>query len=420
MFVEQLLDQLEHAASDQLIAVLNLNLDGFRPINDDLGLKVGNLVLKTIAKRLKSIAPADALVARLVGDEFGILWSSCDSKSQIMELSDHILESLVQPITLEGHNIQLSTSIGIATNQTPINVPYELMQHADEALQQAKRQGRNTWQWYQGLSKNTAKLQSVTLRHDLHHALSEDQLELYYQPQVNAMTGDITSVEALVRWNHPTRGFVPPIEFIPLAEQTGLIVPLGRWVLKQACKEIVRFNADREQAIPVAVNISSLQFRRDDFLGEVQQALAETGLPPQLLELEITESVLLDGSRQVIELLQLIKKMGVQVALDDFGTGYSSLSYLRDLPTHKLKLDRSFIKDIGNDRRIAAIVQGIITMAHHMGMCVVAEGIETPAQLDDLSHYQCDLLQGYYFARPMPLDTLRSLPKTLPETNQSS
>jgi diguanylate cyclase (GGDEF)-like protein/PAS domain S-box-containing protein len=420
VFVEQLFELLEHASADQLVVVLSLNLDGFKPINDDLGLKVGDEVLKTIAKRLNSVVPAEALIARLVGDEFGILWSTCDSKSQIMQLADRILESLSQPITVMDNNIQLSTSIGIATNKVSVDVPYELMQHADEALQQAKSQGRNTWQWYQDISKTTAKLQSVTLRHDLHHALNEDRLELYYQPQVDAITGHITSVEALVRWNHPSRGFVSPIEFIPLAEQTGLIVPLGRWVLKQACKEIVRFNADREQPLPVAVNISSLQFRRDGFLEEVQQALAETGLQPQLLELEITESVLLDGSRQVIELLEDLKKMGVQVALDDFGTGYSSLSYLRDLPTHKVKLDRSFIKGIGNDHRIAAIVQGIITMAHHMDMCVVAEGIETTAQLKDLSRYQCDLLQGFYFARPMPLDALRSLPKTLPEANQSS
>jgi EAL domain-containing protein (putative c-di-GMP-specific phosphodiesterase class I) len=254
----------------------------------------------------------------------------------------------------------------------------------------------------------------VSLRHDLHAGLIENQFEIYYQPLVDAVTGRMRSVEALVRWHHPTRGMVAPGEFISLAEQTGQIIPLGLWILRQACAEMADFNASRERALRVAVNISSLQFVRDGFLDDVRRVLNETGIPPQLLELEVTESVLLDGTAPVIELMETLKTLGVRVALDDFGTGYSSLSYLRDLPVHKVKLDRSFVEKTATDHRFAAIVQGVITMAHHMDMIVVAEGIETREQQEDLARRHCDVLQGYLFARPMPLAELKKLPDLLP------
>jgi EAL domain-containing protein (putative c-di-GMP-specific phosphodiesterase class I) len=252
------------------------------------------------------------------------------------------------------------------------------------------------------------------MRHDLHAALKENQFEIHYQPLVDAVTGRMRSVEALVRWHHPTRGMVAPGEFIPLAEQTGQIVPLGLWILKQACSEMADFNAHRERVLPVAVNISSLQFIRDGFLDDVRRVLNETRIPPQLLELEVTESVLLDGTAPVIELMETLKTLGVRVALDDFGTGYSSLSYLRDLPVHKVKLDCSFIEKAATDHRFSAIVQGVITMAHHMDMIVVAEGIKTREQQQDLAGWHCDILQGYLFARPMPLAELKKLPDLLP------
>ncbi|GGY66957.1 bifunctional diguanylate cyclase/phosphodiesterase [Marinobacter zhanjiangensis] len=413
LFAERLREAMEQGAGRRLVAVLFMDLDGFKPINEGLGHEVGNLVLKTVAQRLKSVTPPRAVLARMVGDEFAVLWSGCESDQQVTVLADRILETLSEPIDVQGYKVHLSTSIGIATNQLALNMPYELMQYADVALEQAKRQGRNTWQWCRGTQAGDTR-HSVTLRHDLHNALAEDQFELYYQPVVDAVSGRIRSTEALVRWHHPSRGMVSPGEFIPLAEQTGQIVPLGRWILRRACQDMVRFNADRERELPVAVNISSLQFHRDGFLADVRQILAETGMPARLLEFEVTESVLLDGTGPVIELMETLKDMGIRVALDDFGTGFSSLSYLRDLPTHKVKLDRSFIKDIQTDRRIAAIVQGVITMAHHMDMCVVAEGIETPEHQDDLARRLCDLLQGYYFARPMPLNALQALSDRLP------
>jgi len=255
---------------------------------------------------------------------------------------------------------------------------------------------------------------SVSLRHDLHAALNENQFEIYYQPLVDGVTGRMRSVEALVRWHHPTRGVVAPGEFISLAEQTGQIVPLGLWILRQACAEMADFNTNRERALRVAVNISSLQFIRDGFLDDVRRVLNETGLPPQLLEMEVTENVLLDGAESVIELMETLKTLGVRMVLDDFGTGYSSLSYLRDLPVHKVKLDRSFVEKTTTDHRMAAIVQAVITMSHHMDMIVVAEGIETREQQEDLARRHCDILQGFLFARPMPLAELKKLPDLLP------
>ena len=395
------------------LAALYLDLDGFKPINDELGHLVGNQVLITIARRLTDLVGPEATVARLVGDEFGLLVPGYNRRREIVQLAERILVHLAQPIDVDGQMVHISASIGIADNCTPLDAPHELLQFADIARERAKRQGKNTWQWHSGQKAHRSR-NSVNLRHDLHAALRENQFAIHYQPLVDAVTGRMRSVEALVRWHHPTRGMISPGEFIPLAEQTGQIIPLGLWILRQVCLEIADINAHRERALPVAINISSLQFVRHGFLDDVRRILEETRLPPQLLELEVTESVLLDGAKPVIDLMETLKTLGVRVALDDFGTGFSSLSYLRDLPTHKVKLDRSFVEKITTDHRVAAIVQGVITMAHHMDMMVVAEGIETREQQEDLARRHCDILQGYLFARPMPLGELKNLPDLLP------
>lgn len=412
-FQETLRDALMVDGGRGALVVLCLDLDGFKPINDELGHHVGNQVLITIARRLADLRAPEATVARLAGDEFGLLLPSYSNQNEVIQLAERILVHLAQPIDVDGQMVQISASIGIASNCTPLDAPHELLQFADIARERAKRQGKNTWQWHSGRKAERSQ-HSVKLRHDLHTALNENQFEIHYQPLVDAVTGRMRSVEALVRWKHPTRGMISPGEFIPLAEQTGQIIPLGLWVLKQACIEIADFNAQRERGLRVAVNISSLQFIRDGFLDDVHRVLAETGLPPKLLELEVTESVFLNGTEPVIELMETLKTLGIRVALDDFGTGFSSLSYLRDLPTHKVKLDRSFVEKTTTDHRIAAIVQGVITMAHHMDMIVVAEGIETREQQDDLARRHCDILQGYLFARPMPLAELKKLPDLLP------
>ncbi len=413
LFKEKLRDALTADGGRGSLAAMCLDLDGFKPINDELGHPVGDQILITIAQRLTDLVKPETTVARLVGDEFGLLVPGYTNRNQVIQLAERILAQLAQPIDVDGQMIHISVSIGIACNRTPLDAPHELLQFAGLAQERAKRQGRNTWQWHSGHKAERSR-NSVNMRHDLHAALQENQFEIHYQPLVDAVTGRMRSVEALVRWHHPTRGMVSPGEFIPLAEQTGQIVPLGLWILKQACTEMADFNAHRERALRVAVNVSSLQFVRDGFLDDVRRMLNETGLPPQLLELEVTESVLLDGAKPVIELMETLKTLGVRVALDDFGTGFSSLSYLRDLPTHKVKLDRSFVEKTTTDRRIAAIVQGVITMAHHMDLIVVAEGIETREQQQDLARRGCDILQGYLFARPMPLAELKKLPDLLP------
>jgi len=397
----------------RLLAVMHLDLDGFKTINDGLGYRVGNQLLATIVTRLRQLlGPFDTL-ARLTGDEFAFLMPDLTNRDEAAAAAERVLAAFEQSFEVDGQALHISTSIGIACSDEANQHPHELLQHAGLAVEVAKRQGRNTWQWYQGEGKQDTG-EHVLLRHDLHTALREQQFELYYQPIVDAVSGHIRSLEALVRWHHPTQGMVSPGVFIPIAEQTGQIIPLGRWVLRQACQHLASMRAKGERVFPVAVNISSLQFRRDGFLEEVQGILDETGLPPELLELEMTESILLGGAEQAIEMIDTLRGMSITVAIDDFGTGFSSLSYLRDLPIHKIKLDRAFIRDVLTSRSNAAIVQGIITMAHHMGLVVVAEGIEERAQQEDLVKRECDLLQGYLFAKPMPWEALTALPLQLP------
>ncbi|MGJ7461998.1 putative bifunctional diguanylate cyclase/phosphodiesterase [Halomonas sp. MA07-2] len=401
--------------SHGLLVVMHLDLDGFKAVNDGLGHHVGNRLLTAVAERLQQLAqPGDSL-ARLTGDEFALLLPRLESQQAGVAVAECLLEALSTPFQIEGKPLHISASIGVACNGDTTVQARELLQRADLAMTEAKQQGRNTWHWYRGNAQSTTE-DSVLLRHDLHAALLGEQFELHYQPIVEAISGRIRGLEALARWHHPDKGMISPGVFIPLAEQTGQIIPLGRWVLRRACRDGAALRASGGPAVPVAVNISSLQFRRKGFLEEVQHALDASGLPAEFLELEVTESVLLDGAGQAIELIHQLKAMGIRVALDDFGTGFSSLSYLRDLPIHKIKLDRAFIQDILTNRSTAAIVQGIITMAHHLDLQVIAEGVEERAQQQDLIRRSCDLLQGYLFAKPMPLADLQALPDTLPHT----
>lgn len=388
-----------------MLGLLTIDLDDFKPINDGLGHPVGSEVLSIVGARLKEIAGPDNLVARMVGDEFAVLLKRCVDKNEILQVVDQILAAIAQPMIVSGRRIHLSASIGIASNVQPLEHPHELQQLADLAVTEAKRQGRNTWQW----SKDPpirGTIHSVTMRQELHDALINCQFELFYQPVVRSRDLSVCGVEALVRWRHPQRGLIMPGEFIPLSEQSGLIIPIGKWILEQACRQISSINNQLVHPLNVAVNISSVQFHRDGFLDEVQSALLTSSLEPERLELEITESILLGGADNVLDLMESLKTMGVNVAIDDFGTGFSSLNYLCELPTHKVKLDRTFVQRTRTDKRMAAIVQGIISMAHHMDMLVVAEGIETIEQQKELAGRQCDQMQGFLFARPMPVHEL--------------
>ncbi len=412
-FTECLESAFEHAKSGhEWLVAMTIDLDGFKAIYDGLGFHLSNQVLVQVARRIQQTLPGGQVLARLVGDEFGVLLPHATSREEVEAMAEAILQAVAVTLQVGGQLVHLSASIGIADNEVALGQPHQLMQYADQAVQQAKHQGRNTWQWHREREAVSCR-GSVRLRHDLHEALLHDQLEIHYQPVVDAVSGRIRCVEALVRWRHPERGLLSPGEFVGLAEDTGQIIPLGRWVLRRACQEIAELNARSERVLPVAVNISTLQFHRNGFFDDVRQALEETALPPRLLELEVTESVLLDGAERVIEMMTALKALGVRVALDDFGTGFSSLGYLRDLPTHKIKLDRSFTQHTLTSRRCAAILQGVITMAHHMDMVVVAEGIETAEQRDDLVHRSCDMLQGFLFSHPLPLSELEQLPDRL-------
>ncbi len=394
------------------LAVLAINLDGFKAINDGLGHQIGDRLLQVVAQRLMySLRPGD-LVARLGGDDFGLLLLN-QEEEQIIQAAENLLALLSRSFAIGGHMLHLTASIGISSSGEAIRDSSEFIQHANLAMREAKRQGRNTWQWYGG-DINTQIHDHITLRREIQEAIESEQFVLHYQPLVDARTGEVRSLEALVRWQHPERGLIPPGDFIPLAEQTGQIISIGRWVLRQACKDAVIINTERLLPLPMAVNVSPLNFQRGNFLSDVIQVLMETGISPNLLELEVTEGVLMSGTDKAIELLESIRELGVRVAIDDFGTGFSSLSYLRQLPINKVKLDRSFIHDLTSNSDSSAIVQGVITMTHHLGLQVVAEGVETLAQQEYLIARGCDFLQGFRFSRPVSLETFLQLPPRLP------
>lgn len=391
--------------NNRKVTVLHVDLDDFKPVNNSLGYSVGDQLLMSVGQRLQEVMGDRAMVARLGGDEFAVLFEDVSSEQEVSEYAERILANLSQPLDLNGNKLHISASIGIASQHAHPMRAEELLSFADAAVQDAKAQGRNTWHWFEGTT-TVVNNEYVTLRRQLMEAIEQEQFVLYYQPIVAADSGIVRGMEALVRWQHPERGFVSPGDFIPLAEQTGQIVAIGQWVLHRACSDLADWNARMDRRMPVSVNISPLQFRRYGFLDEVRRALDTTGLHPELLELEVTENVLMSGAGQAIDTLRAIRELGVKVSIDDFGTGYSSLRYLRQLPINKVKLDRSFIMDITENPDNAAIVQGVITMAHHLGLIVVGEGVETAEQAADLRHRECDLLQGFLFSRPVPFAQL--------------
>ncbi|HLT14360.1 MAG TPA: EAL domain-containing protein [Marinobacter sp.] len=405
----------DYPESRRHVAVLLVNLDGFTSINEGLGHATGDQLLQAVATRLADwLKPGDFL-ARFAGDEFGVLLCGQVKEEHVLQAAEDLLSVLSRPFLINEHVLHISASIGIAFGGGATRHNSELIQHAQLAVREAKSQGRNTWEWYAG-DASTSVREHIALRRELLEAVEDDQLVLFYQPVVDARTGALKALEALVRWQHPERGLVPPGVFIPLAEQTGQIIDIDRWVLRRACRDLHTINAGRPEPLTVAVNISPVHFRRTGFFEEIRCSLEESGINPSLLELEVTEGLLMSGTEKAIDLLHHLRDLGVKVAIDDFGTGFSSLSYLRQLPINKVKIDRSFIHEIDTDRDNAAIVQGIITMAHHLGLQVVAEGVETQAQQNDLIHRSCDLLQGFYFSRPVPLADFIRLPRQLPDS----
>ena len=396
-----LLERLDQAIASvsrrrDMAALLLLDLDRFKDVNDTLGHPAGDLVLKEVAARLSACVREVDTVARIGGDEFAIVQVGINDAAEAQQLSRRLLELFQTPLELDGHDALVTASIGVALIPTDASVPAKLLQLADIALYRAKEDGRNATRFFE--PDMDARLQRrKALERELRLAVARDQLELYYQPKISLLTDELAGVEALVRWRHPERGLVPPGEFIGIAEETGLILQLGEWVLRTATRQ-----ASRWQDLQVSVNISPAQFRQPDLVQVVHSALRDSGLAPHRLELEITESVLIQQPDAAAKLLDDLKKLGVRVAMDDFGTGYSSLSYLQRFHFDKIKVDRSFIGAIGIEPSAAAIVRAVINLASSLGMLTCAEGVETDEQLAALRDEGCSEVQGFLFGRPMP------------------
>ncbi|MGR4067927.1 EAL domain-containing protein [Billgrantia sp. C5P2] len=388
------------------LAVLFLDLDDFKPINDSLGHEVGDQVLIQAAQRLgEELNPGDTL-ARFGSDEFVILLPELEREEEAIRLVERLLVCVRRPYRVGENELYIGASVGIAFLREALESPVELIQQADMAMYRAKQKGRNAWECFTS-DINDEVNERMALRNDLQEAIEAENFELHYQPLLGARSGNVVGFEALVRWKHPVKGYLSPALFIPLAEDTGQIAPISEWVLRQACRDMCRLAAEGYGRYRVSVNLSPLQFRRANFLCNLQQALRETGLSADYLELELTEGILMTDTAAAIETLHRLRDMGVEVSIDDFGTGFSSLSYLKQLPIGKIKIDRSFVRDVTTNRHDSAIVQGIISMAHHLGLIVVAEGIEEAPQRDFLAAHGCDVFQGFFFARPMPLGKLR-------------
>jgi diguanylate cyclase (GGDEF)-like protein/PAS domain S-box-containing protein len=401
-FRDEMEQTLKRVRRGQGIAVMCLDLDHFKNVNDTLGHLIGDKLLCAAADRLKDVVRETDMIARLGGDEFAVLQTGLDKPEAAGSLAQRIITSIQQPYDLDGHQVVISTSVGIATSPCYGNSTDQLLRNADMALYRAKSDGRSTYRYFEPEMDQQLQARRA-LEIDLRNAVANDEFQLYYQPQVDAVTEEITGCEALLRWNSPTRGMVPPGEFIPLAEEIGLIVPIGEWVLKQACCEAATW----PNAVRVAVNLSPAQFKSRSVMQSVISALAVSGLDATRLELEITESVLLHDNEATLATLHQLRGFGIKISMDDFGTGYSSLSYLRSFPFDKIKIDRSFIKDISDKGDCAAIVKAVAGLGKGLGIATTAEGVETIEQLRHVRSEGCTEVQGYFFSAPQPADALR-------------
>jgi diguanylate cyclase (GGDEF)-like protein/PAS domain S-box-containing protein len=415
-----LLDRLRHALlagsrSDSAGALFFIDVDNFKTLNDTLGHDKGDLLLESVARRLSAAVREEDTIARLGGDEFVIMMEglsliALDAAALARLVAEKILEAFKEPYDLQGTPYLCTVSIGIALFNRPTDTVEELLKHADLAMYQAKAAGRNTLRFFDPQMQSIV-LARTELETDLREGLRQSQLLLHYQPQVDD-DGRITGAEALVRWQHPVRGMIPPMEFIGLAEETGLILNLGHWVLETACRQLVAWSGRPEMAhLTVAVNVSAQQFSQADFVEQVLAVLKNTGANPNRLKLELTESLLVSNVEEVIGKMFALKAKGVGFSLDDFGTGYSSLSYLKRLPLDQLKIDQSFVRDIHVDPNDAAIAKTIVALAHSLGLGVISEGVETAAQRDFLAHAGCHAHQGYFFSRPLAIEGFEAFAK---------
>jgi diguanylate cyclase (GGDEF)-like protein/PAS domain S-box-containing protein len=388
-----------------------IDLDRFKSINDSLGHEAGDQLLTLMAMRLRGALRETDLVARLGGDEFVVLIEQGGSPANLSRIAQKLLTAIAEPVTLEGSNFQVTGSLGIALSPRDGDDAATLLRHADAAMYLAKERGKNNLQFFTAeLAEESAR--QFALESELRLALARDELLLHYQPKIDLVSGRMAGVEALLRWQHPSRGLVGPGEFIGLAEDRGLIVPLGRWVMQAACRQIQAWRQAGLGVAPVAVNLSARQFAHDALVGDLQDAMHRYGVSPAELEVELTESALMADPDRASDVLHRLADLGMRIAIDDFGTGYSSLSYLKRFPAQTVKIDRSFICGLPGDADDAAITQAVIAMAHSLGLKVVAEGVETDLQLQMLQRIGCDEAQGYLLGRPMPaIDLSARLPR---------
>lgn len=397
LFRQRIEDAVPLSLRGQAFAVLCLDLDHFKNVNDTLGHPVGDELLKSVADRLRDCTRSVDTVARLGGDEFAIIQTVVNTAETVSTLATRICAELKKPFMLGDHQVLIDVSIGIALAPNDGADADELMKHADLALYKAKGDGRGIFRYFE--PELDAKMQERrTLETSLRLAVMESQFELHYQPLVNAETFAITGFEALLRWNHPERGLVSPAEFLPIAEEIGLIVPIGEWVLREACREAASWPGD----LRIAVNLSTVQFKNLNLVPTVVSALSVSGLAANRLELEITESALQHDAEMTLQILHMLRKLGVRIAIDDFGTGYSSLSYLRKFPFDKVKIDGSFVRDLGEGNESQAIVQAITGLGSSLGMETTAEGVETEPQVQRIKAEGCSEFQGYYYSPPVP------------------
>ena len=395
-FIERLQEITSGAEGDAVFAILMLDLDRFKNVNDSLGHAAGDALLQQVAERLRSALQGADVLARLGGDEFAIIQVECDDQhASSIDLAQRISRLIAEPFQLPGHRVEIGTSIGIAVAPEHGSRQEELLKKADLALYRSKSAGRNCYTLYDDAMRAELEARN-TLEGDLRDAVARCQFEVHYQPFYDIQSGRRRGLEALVRWRHPKRGLVPPDQFIPLAEETGLIVPLGEWIIRQACDDATTWPAD----IKLAVNLSPVQFKEAELFDVMQSALAKSGLAPERLEVEITESVLLEQAAENLAFIERLKSIGISLALDDFGTGYSSLSYLTTFPFDKIKIDKSFIRNLTERHEGYAIISSVVTLARGLNMAVTAEGVETPEQLDMLRSLGVNFAQGYLLGRP--------------------
>ncbi len=381
--------------------MLFLDLDNFKRVNDSLGHAAGDALLQQVAQRLKGCLRANDTVARHGGDEFTIVASDLDDSENVLVVLHKLHTAFERPVIVGAQEIYITFSIGIALYPHDGDHIDDLLHHADVAMYQAKSSGPNQYRFYAS-DMNARGHELLALEADLRRALEHKEFLLYYQPQVDLRSNRITGIEALIRWQHPVRGLLPPADFVPLLENSGMIIPVGEWVLRQACKEYrIRREAGFE-SVRVSINVSAAQFNDAHLLDKVRRALQDEQIPQHALELEITENILMQDPVNAVTVLRAIHALGVRIAIDDFGTGYSSLAYLKRFPLDVLKIDQTFVNDLVNDPGDAAIVEASISLAHKLGLEVIAEGVETAEQLEFMRTHDCDLVQGYYLSRPLP------------------